>query len=66
VQLNCNLSNFLGQNAGYQATDAYQSNFFLVSMLGLKQMLIYQISLVESWSRATDANNSNFIWSASW
>jgi hypothetical protein len=39
---------------------------FLVSMLGLKQMLIYQISLVESWSRATDANNSNFIWSASW
>jgi hypothetical protein len=25
-----NLSNFMGQNAGYQATDAYQSNFFSV------------------------------------
>jgi hypothetical protein len=27
VQLSANLSNFMGQNAGYQA-DAYQSNFF--------------------------------------
>jgi hypothetical protein len=40
-----NLSNFMGQNAGYQATDALSIKFLWSA--GLKQqMLIYQISLI--------------------
>jgi hypothetical protein len=50
-------SNFLGINAGYNAINAYNSNFALVM---LQQVQVVRISFGSAGQGATDANSSFF------
>jgi hypothetical protein len=61
VRCNKCITKFLWSDAGYQATNAFQSNFMGTDMLVMMQQMLASNSLVKVLGKATNANYSNFF-----